>query len=323
MSSDPPMRGKPARRIPLTVLGGYLGAGKTTVINRLLTEPAGRRIGVVVNDFGTVGIDAEWLARTRDDGIVNLPNGCVCCTLGDDLYQALKGLVADGEIDHVVVEVSGVADPAAVAAWSTVEPFESGGVIVLAAVDSVRDLVTDRYVGGEVVRQLAGADVIVMTKIDRCDGPTIDAVAAWLDRVAPGAPRAPAVHGDVPPEVLLGIAPLRRSDDDRTVDPGWGAEPELTGHAWNYETWEWNTDRPLDRDRLTTFLDTLPAGVLRLKGWVSLSNGDTVDVNVVGRSCDVRVTTPASPTMAATALIAIGLRGTPNPFATGPIARPE
>ena len=92
MSSDRPPGPGPRTRIPLTVLGGYLGAGKTTVLNRLLTNPGGRRIGVVVNDFGSVGIDAEWLARTRDDGVVNLPNGCACCTLGDDLHQALGRL---------------------------------------------------------------------------------------------------------------------------------------------------------------------------------------------------------------------------------------
>ena len=148
MSSNRPLGPGPRTRIPLTVLGGYLGAGKTTVLNRLLTNPGGRRIGVVVNDFGSVGIDAEWLARTHDDGVVNLPNGCACCTLGDDLHQALGRLAADPGLDHVMVEVSGVADPAAVAAWSTVEPFEPGGVIVLAAADSIRALATDRYVGG-------------------------------------------------------------------------------------------------------------------------------------------------------------------------------
>ncbi len=289
MSSVGPMRRRPPGRIPLTVIGGYLGAGKTTVLNRLLGDPGGRRIGVIVNDFGSVGIDAEWLARDRDGGIVNLPNGCACCTLGDDLYQSLGRLVADGDIDHVVVEASGVADPAAVAAWSTVAPFEPGGVIVLAAVDSVRDLATDRYVGGEVVRQLAGADLIVMTKLDRCGGSSIEAVEAWLDRVAPGIPRVSAVHGDLPTDVLLGIAPVLAPGGDRAVDGGRCAEPDPMQHLDRYETWAWNTDRPIDGDGLTTFLEHLPAGVLRLKGWVVLGNGDTVDVNVVGRTREVKV----------------------------------
>ena len=94
-------------------------------------------------------------------------------------------------------------------------------------------------------------------------------------------------------------------------------------HFERYETWAWDTDRPVDRDALMAFLETLPAGVLRLKGWVSLTNGYTVDVNVVGRSHDVRVADPASPPAMATALVAIGLRGTPDPFAPGSIGRRE
>ncbi len=324
MSSDRPIRLRPPARIPLTVLGGYLGAGKTTVLNRLLAEPGGRRIGVIVNDFGSIGIDAAWLARAGGDGVVNLPNGCACCTLGDDLHGALERLAAGGGIDHVVVEVSGVADPAATAAWSTVEPFAPGGVIVLAAADSVRELATDRYVGGEVVRQLTGADLIVVTKLDRCDRGTIDAVGAWLDRVAPTIPRVRATHGDVPPDVLLGITPLRRPDDGRDGDAGCGSEPDpVHQHTERYETWAWDSDRPLDRTRLTTFLETLPAGVLRLKGWVALSDGETVDVDVVGRNSDVRVGAPGSTTAGATALVAIGVLGTPDPFATGSIALPS
>lgn len=321
MSSDRPIRQHPPARIPLTVLGGYLGAGKTTVLNRLLADPGGRRIGVIVNDFGSIGIDAEWLARAGSDGVVNLPNGCACCTLGDDLHGALGRLAADGEVDHVVVEVSGVADPAATAAWSTVEPFEPGGVIVLAAADSVRDLATDRYVGGEVVRQLVGADLIVLTKLDRCDGVTIDAVGAWLDGIAPTNPRARASHGDIPADVLLGSTPLGSPGDDRKVGCAVESDP-MRQHTERYETWEWSSDLSLDRAVLATFLETLPAGVLRLKGWVTLSDGDTVDVNVVGRSGDVRVSAPGSTMAVPTALVAIGVRGTPDPFATGSIALP-
>lgn len=230
MSSDRPLGPGPRTRIPLTVLGGYLGAGKTTVLNRLLTNPGGRRIGVVVNDFGSVGIDAEWLARTRDDGVVNLPNGCACCTLGDDLHQALGRLAADPGLDHVMVEVSGVADPAAVAAWSTVEPFEPGGVIVLAAADSIRALATDRYVGGEVVRQLTGADLVVVTKVDRCDGATIDAVEGWLDRIEPpvhegrSAPRLPTPRASCessPPGTRIDTRRGRGAPVIHSIARGW------------------------------------------------------------------------------------------------------
>ncbi len=316
-----------ADRLPLTVIGGYLGAGKTTVLNRLLAEPGGRRIGVIVNDFGSVGIDADVLARAGNDGVVNLPNGCACCTLGDDLHGALERLAAARGIDHVVVEVSGVADPAAVAAWSTVEPFEPGGVIVLAAADSIRDLATDRYVGGEVRRQLVGADLIVVTKVDRCNATTVGAVETWLDGIAPAIPRVSATQGDVPSDVLLGVAPSTRGER--------GA-PVAREHMDAYEAWEWTTDRPLDRGRLEPFLDALPHGVLRVKGWVLLADGDIVDVHVVGRTREItarpteqRRSVRSGPgpertgrTAGSTALVAIGVRGTPDPFASGSIAPP-
>ncbi len=158
----------------MTVIGGYLGAGKTTLVNQLLRHPEGRRIGVIVNDFGSVGIDVELLAASAEDAvgsgrIVSLPNGCVCCTIGSGLQDALTALVALAPApDHIVVEVSGVADPASAAAWATVPPFAPGGVVVLAAADSVRSMARDRFVGQEVVRQLAGADLILVTKSDLC-----------------------------------------------------------------------------------------------------------------------------------------------------------
>ena len=93
------------------MIGGYLGAGKTTLLNRLLHDPGGRRLGVIVNDFGSIGIDAELLASASDSGVVNLPNGCVCCSLGGDLFETLSALRdADVPPDHIVIEASGVAD---------------------------------------------------------------------------------------------------------------------------------------------------------------------------------------------------------------------
>ncbi len=103
--------------------------------------------------------------------MISLPNGCVCCTIGSGLAGRARTRSLDLEPtpDHVVVEASGVADPASAAAWATVPPFEPAGVVVLAAADSVRSLARDRYVGDEVVRQLTGADLIVVTKTDLCE----------------------------------------------------------------------------------------------------------------------------------------------------------
>ena len=257
-------------RIPLTVIGGYLGAGKTTLVNHLLRHAGGRRIGVIVNDFGSIGIDAQSLAAGSPAGtgqIVSLPNGCVCCTIGSGLHDALAQLVAlDPPPEHIVIEVSGVADPAVASAWATVAPFEPSGVVVLAAADSVREMAQDRYVGGEVTRQLVGADLILLTKSDLCEPAAVRAVEDWLDDVTAGVARLSIVEGIVPASVVLGVEPSLGS-----VDPGHSDHR----HTAAYMTWDWS-GRPATRSGLEAFLDAIPDGVLRLKGYVALDDGTRV-----------------------------------------------
>jgi G3E family GTPase len=99
----------PENPIPTTVLSGPLGAGKTTLVNRLLNNPGGRRIAVIVNDMGEVNVDAQLLASETDENVVDLSNGCICCRLRDDLVTAVTRLVAERSFDHLVVEASGIS----------------------------------------------------------------------------------------------------------------------------------------------------------------------------------------------------------------------
>ena len=109
-------------RLPLTVVSGYLGAGKTSLINRLLSEEHGLRLLVMVNDFGAINIDADLLAEAGED-TMTLTNGCVCCTMGADLYMAIGDVLdRDTRPDHLVIEASGIADPARIAQVAMAQP---------------------------------------------------------------------------------------------------------------------------------------------------------------------------------------------------------
>jgi G3E family GTPase len=287
--------------IPLTVVGGYLGAGKTTLLNSLIGRTTGRRLGVVVNDFGALSIDADLLRGSveSDDGsLVSLPNGCVCCTLGHDLHRALHTmLTATPPLDQVVIEVSGVADPAVTAAWGTVPPFEPGGVVVLADVEQVRSRARDRYVGGEVRRQLAGADLLVVTKIDLVAEEELAATERWLEVTAPGIPRVHAQFGALPVELVLG----RRPDEVRQAD---GTDD----HGGDYLGWSWSSEAPVAADALQRFLDGLAPSVLRMKGTIVLAEGGAARVNVVGARREItRYATRIAPG-GSSRLVAIGPR---------------
>ena len=264
--------------IPITVIGGYLGAGKTTLLNRLLREPDGRRLGVIVNDFGSIGIDAELLAAASDSGVINLPNGCVCCSLGNDLMQSL-GLLRDVGLppDQIVIEASGIADPSAAAAWGTSVGFAPGGVVVLAAADSIGRQVNDRYVSAEVRRQLAGADLIISTKLDLCTPEQLQRAFDVFDEHAPGVP---IVDGSAPIDLVLGP----RSQLGSRAQLGSGAEPTAVmpspEHVQaRYFRWSWS-GATVAAGRVAGIADAL-SDVLRLKAVLDVE-GRHLEVHVVG-----------------------------------------
>ena len=198
---------------PFTVLGGYLGAGKTTLLNRLLSAEHGLRLAVIVNDFGDVGIDAD-LVVGRDGDTINLANGCICCSLAEGLAVVLDGLrERAGDIDHVIVEASGVSDPARIGDYASAFGFELRGVVVLADAEQVRARARDKYVGATVLGQLRGADLVVLTKVDLVDRARLEETSAWLASVASGTPIVESAHGEVASAIVLGdLQPEPRGD---------------------------------------------------------------------------------------------------------------
>jgi G3E family GTPase len=209
-------------KTPVALVTGYLGSGKTTLIRAMLESPALGETAVIVNELGEIGIDHAILRRV-DERTVLLASGCVCCTLRGDLADELRDLVdrrASGEIPpftRVVVETTGVADPAPILATLVSEPLVSNQYVlesVIATVDAQHGLR-----GEESERQVAAADVLVVTKADLADP---DAVEEAVGELNPVAAVVRAVQGDVDPALLLGerrtVAPPVHARDDAHDD---------------------------------------------------------------------------------------------------------
>ncbi|TLP55472.1 hypothetical protein FEE96_22375 [Parasedimentitalea maritima] len=154
--------------IPFTLIAGYLGAGKTTFLNRILAQTQGTRYAVIVNDFGAVNID-ETLIISRSATKLALANGCVCCTMGQSLSGLLAELLANNpQPDHIVMEASGVADPARLSWLGLAAGLHYTGIYTLADLSLVSKKINDKYFGRLVESQLMHANVILTTKPDLC-----------------------------------------------------------------------------------------------------------------------------------------------------------
>ena len=291
------------RRVPITFVGGYLGAGKTTAINEILRE-TDRPIAVIVNDVGAVNIDAR-LIRRRSGDTIELTDGCVCCSSIDGFGAAFDQIRArERPPEHVVVELSGVAEPANVVPWGSSAGFLLDGVVVVVAVDQLLDAEMPRWVRLHLDRQITEADLIVLTKIDLADRASIAAARSRLDALTPGIPVVEVGRGDREPGALGRFLSLGgHRSGDATAVPG----PTL------FDLHRVDTvpvDGPLDDDGIARLLDSLPrhigGRIARAKGVIATPDGGRVLVQVVGNRREV---TPlfASETQDPTDLVVISL----------------
>ena len=224
--------------IPVTVLGGFLGAGKTTALNALL-RGTGLRVAVLVNDFGAVNIDAG-IIESRGGGMVSLSNGCVCCALGPDLGEGIARLAAlEPAPDAIVIEASGVSDPWRIAQLARLEAgVHLDSVLVLADAVRLPALLADRWLADTLERQVARADLVLLTHADLASVAEVEATRAALARLRPALPVAPMPADGLP--LLLGAAPeCGREPTGRFLAD---APP-----AHGFRRAEWRPPGPLDR----------------------------------------------------------------------------
>lgn len=250
--------------IPVTLVAGFLGAGKTTLLNHILQGGHGLKIAVVVNDFGSINIDAE-LVSDVGEGMVSLANGCICCVIRSDLISAVLKLADRPERpDHIVIESSGVADPASVErafmvpeVWSSVR-YEG----VISVVDADQSFALAAEHGNLAEQQVRGGDLIILNKVDLVNGEQLAAVRSWIEKIKPGAEILETSHCSLPTEILLGVQNKSRP----TGLPVSIENTKTHGHA--FESWSYESSNPLSLYLFQELLKNLPTEIMRAKGFL-------------------------------------------------------
>ena len=304
----------------MTVLTGFLGAGKTTLLNRILTGNHGLRVGVLVNDFGSINIDAELVVGV-DGNMISLANGCVCCQIRDDLVESVTALLARTEaVEYLLLEASGVADPAGIFAT-----FTDANLRDRIRLDSVTCVVDAEQVFAYPeypplmdlkLRQVGFADMLILNKVGLAGPEQVERVRAWLDDHFNRLRIVETDYCDVPLEILLGVGrfdPARPGPgwhvvDRGRTDPNCSDDDHEHPHAKVFSTCSYETDQPLALDALRETLRRLPGSVYRAKGVVYATDAprQRVVLQVVGRRVDISIQDEWGERTPRTQIVAIG-----------------
>jgi len=259
---------------PITVLTGFLGAGKTTLLNRILNGSHGLRMAVLVNDFGSINIDADLVTGIEDD-VISLANGCVCCSVRDDLVATVMTAIGRPEMpEYILLEASGVADPIGIS-LAFLDPDLRDRIrldSVMCVVDAEQAFAAAEMMELK-IRQMAFADMIILNKEDLVDRTQITKLNDWLESRFQRYRLLKTSRGQVPLEILLPAGrfdPTRLDNGPRAAghnargEPGCGDDSHA-GHK-AFDTWSYETDAPLSLETLRGVVTKLPSDVYRAKG---------------------------------------------------------
>ncbi|MGB7337844.1 MAG: GTP-binding protein [Phototrophicaceae bacterium] len=262
-------------KIPMAILTGYLGAGKTTLLNRIINSDLPMRIAVLVNDFGAINIDSKLVVGVEGETIT-LSNGCICCTIRGDLVQTIATLVK-GDIppDYIIVESSGVSDPARV-----VLTFNRSYLRTYVQIDSIIAVVdTEQFLNANkkserlLREQVRVSDIVILNKIDLVDEKVLKQSRALIDSIIDKARVIETTHCDVPISAIIGNASYNPQTAFDTSGHGVHAhdvddidDHNHSDHSLVFATWSWESDEPVILSHMRRILDDLPSSIFRAKG---------------------------------------------------------
>ena len=285
---------------PLTVLAGFLGAGKTTLLNRILNAEHSMKIAVLVNDFGAINIDAALIVDVSDEqDTITLSNGCICCTIRDDLLDAVVGLIQrDDPPDYIVVEASGVSDTIDVAlAFRYMREIQINSIVSVIDADQFMDIKSEHRVLA--MNQIGMADVIIINKTDLVSEENLETLRKYIYDLMPRSRVLEATHCNVPLELLFDTGnyniedALSQPKTDIHVHTAVDHhhDHEHTDHTTIFDTWNWTSDEPLSFKALKHMTEKLPLSIYRAKGFFFLA--DEPDrravLHIVGKRVELKL----------------------------------